>query len=39
MLEPGTARQVKDQTLSMKLSDLKSRISSRLNVAGQAAAK
>ena len=37
MLEPGTARQVKDQTLAMKLSDLKSRIASTLSAAGQGA--
>jgi hypothetical protein len=39
MLEPGTARQVQDQTLAMKLSDLKSRIASTLSAAGQGAAK
>ena len=39
MLEPGTARQVKDQTLAMKLSDLKSRIASTLSAAGQGASQ
>ena len=33
MLEPGTARQVKDQTLVMKLSDLRARIASTLGAA------
>lgn len=37
MLEPGTARQVKDQTLVMKLSDLRARIASTLGAAGQGA--
>jgi hypothetical protein len=39
MLDPGTARQVQDQTLAMKLSDLKSRISSTLSAAGKGAGK
>ena len=39
MLEPGTARQVKDQTLVMKLSDLRAQIASTLGTTGQGVAK
>jgi len=39
MLESGTGRPVKDQTLSMHLSELRSRISSTLATANQSVAK
>lgn len=39
MLEPGTGRQVKDRTLTLKLSDLRSQISATLSAGGQGAGK